>query len=105
MRGLQFNPHAGSQHLLASGGADSKMFVVDMNNVTAPNAYSPIMQGVNTHTAEITKYVFGLPAKTTGLILFSASHGTLRFPIFLPRVLKMVKLLCGTSDRRSRGVY
>lgn len=53
--GLQFNPHADSAHLLASGGADGEVFVTSLENPEAPTVFVPAPPPSNAkHTADIT---------------------------------------------------
>ncbi|CAM9755309.1 unnamed protein product, partial [Hapterophycus canaliculatus] len=39
--GLSFNPHKSSSHLLASGGADSEVFIIALDRPDAPTVFVP----------------------------------------------------------------
>lgn len=39
--GLHFNPHKASSHLLASGGADSEVFIMALDRPDTPNVFVP----------------------------------------------------------------
>lgn len=39
--GLHFNPHKSSSHLLASGGADSEVFIMALDRPDTPNVFVP----------------------------------------------------------------
>ncbi len=54
--GLGFNPHKSSSHLLASGGVDSKVFVIALDRPDSPNVFVPAPPPCSTaHEAEISK--------------------------------------------------
>ncbi|CAM9408176.1 unnamed protein product, partial [Discosporangium mesarthrocarpum] len=57
--GLHFNPHRSSSHLLASGGADSEVYIIALDRPDTPNVFVP-GPAPNTakHTAEVTKVVW-----------------------------------------------
>eukprot|EP01035_Chromulina_nebulosa_P017943 gene17943-23567_t len=56
IRGLQFNPHKESSHLLASGGNDGEVYVLSLERPDEPNVFVPAPPPNNTkHTAEISK--------------------------------------------------
>src|SRR4051794_38812300 len=56
VNGLHFNPHVDSSHLLASGGADSEVYVTSLERPDAPSVFVPAPQPNNAkHVADVTK--------------------------------------------------
>ncbi len=55
VRALGFNPHAAASNLLASGGADNQIYIIDLSRPSEPNVFAPAAPGSSTHGAEITR--------------------------------------------------
>jgi len=56
VNGLHFNPSHTSSHLLASGGADSEVFVYALDRPDSPNVFIPApAPNTSKHTAEVSK--------------------------------------------------
>lgn len=69
VRGLQFNPHKESSHLLASGGVDGEVLVMSLERPDQPNVCTPAQN--SKHAAEITKVAWNTQV---AYILASASQ-------------------------------
>ena len=50
LNGLQFNPHADSSHLLASGGADTTVYIHDLSHPDKPG--KPFVPAPEPHAAK-----------------------------------------------------
>ncbi|CAK9113493.1 Protein transport protein SEC31 [Durusdinium trenchii] len=50
---MQFNPHSGTEHLLATGASDNEVYIMDLNKPATPNVYSPAGPNCRKHTAEV----------------------------------------------------
>lgn len=55
--GLHFNPHKSSSYLLASGGADSEVFIISLDRPDAPDVFVPGPKP-NTVRASNAQYTF-----------------------------------------------
>ena len=56
VNGIQFNPNPESSHLLATGGADGEIFVMDCSKPSEPNVCVPAPPPSNAkHGAEVTR--------------------------------------------------
>lgn len=75
IRGLQFNPHRDSSHLLASGGNDGEVYVMSLERPEEPNVFVPA-QPPNTakHTAEVTKV--GWNSQVAYILASAAQNGS-----------------------------
>lgn len=69
VRGLQFNPHRESSHLLSSGGADGEVLVMNLERPEHPNVISPANN--SKQAAELTKVAWNTQV---AYILASASQ-------------------------------
>jgi len=49
---MAFNPHAGKDHLMATGASDHEVYIVDLNNPQKPDVYSPAGPGQG-HKGEV----------------------------------------------------
>jgi WD40 repeat protein len=73
--GLQFNPHRESSHLLASGGADSEIYVMSLDRPETPNVFVPAPPPSNTrHTADITKVAWN--SQVAHILASSSQNGS-----------------------------
>eukprot|EP00604_Paraphysomonas_vestita_P002038 CAMPEP_0174819872 /NCGR_PEP_ID=MMETSP1107-20130205/3327_1 /TAXON_ID=36770 /ORGANISM="Paraphysomonas vestita, Strain GFlagA" /LENGTH=477 /DNA_ID=CAMNT_0016034125 /DNA_START=672 /DNA_END=2102 /DNA_ORIENTATION=+ len=73
--GLQFNPHRESSHLLASGGADSEVYITSLDRPETPNVFVPAPPPNNTrHTADITKVAWN--TQVAHILASSAQNGS-----------------------------
>jgi len=52
---LQFNHHPESTHLLASGGADTEVFIMSLERPDTPNVFVPSPENTAKHMGEVTK--------------------------------------------------
>ncbi len=68
--GLGFNPHKSSNHLLASGGVDSKVFVIALDRPDTPNIFVPAPPPCSTaHEAEISTCAWNTQVRVNSLSL------------------------------------
>lgn len=75
IRGLQFNPHHDSSHLLASGGSDGEVLVTSLENPLEPNIFSPNSPQSNTkHNFEISKVAWN--TQVAHILASSSINGT-----------------------------
>jgi protein transport protein SEC31 len=75
IRGLQFNPHRDSSHLLASGGNDGEVYVMSLERPEEPNVFVPAPPPNNAkHTAEVTKV--GWNSQVAYILASAAQNGS-----------------------------
>ena len=75
VHGLQFNPHRESSHLLASGGADGEVFILDVGKPSHPNVFIPSPPPNTTkHTAEITRVAWN--TQVAHIVASSSQNGS-----------------------------
>jgi protein transport protein SEC31 len=73
--GLDFNPHAESSHLLASGGSDGEVYVLALDRPETPNVFVPAPPPNNAkHTADITKVRWN--SQVAHILASSAQNGS-----------------------------
>ncbi|CAM9298792.1 unnamed protein product, partial [Ectocarpus fasciculatus] len=73
--GLNFNPHKSSSHLLASGGADSEVFIMALDRPDAPTVFVPGPKpNTSRHTAEVTKVAWN--SQVSHIMATAAQNGS-----------------------------
>jgi protein transport protein SEC31 len=73
---LAFNPHLESSHLLGTGGADSEVYVINLERPDQPNCFIPAPPPNNTshHSAAITKLSWNM--KIPHILASGSQNGT-----------------------------
>lgn len=70
--GLHFNPHKESSHLLASGGADAEVYVLNLERPDAPTVFNPASN--IKHTADITQVAWN--SQVVHILASAAQNGS-----------------------------
>lgn len=71
--GLNFNPHAESSHLLATGGSDGEIYVISLDRPDNPSVFIPAPNSAK-HTAEITQVAWN--TQVAHILASSAQNGS-----------------------------